>query len=336
MQSGAGISTSAGIPDFRSPDTGIYANLSRLDLPHPEAVFDIHFFRENPKPFYTLAHELFPGKFKPTIAHSFIRLLEKKDILLKAFTQNIDCLEREAGVPADKLVEAHGSFATHRCIECKTSFPDDVMRKAVLDHEVPRCREPVCGGLVKPDITFFGEALPDDFFLNRTLPAAADLCIVMGTSLAVQPFASLPGFCQDGVPRLLINNERVGGLGSRADDVLLLGDCDSGVRTLASALGWLDELEKLWWEVNPAADPADPAKGSGPVAEESLEEQVSKLTDEIDRSLQISKDHTKKLHTELGAGPRAQPAANGRATASQSPPGRQSPVDFPEAQKGND
>jgi NAD+-dependent protein deacetylase SIR2 len=112
-QTGAGISTSAGIPDFRSPDTGLYANLSRLNLPYAEAVFDISYFRNNPLPFYTLAQELYPGKYRPTITHSFITLLHKKGLLLKLFTQNIDCLEREAGVPDELIVEAHGSFARY-------------------------------------------------------------------------------------------------------------------------------------------------------------------------------------------------------------------------------
>ncbi len=221
MKTGAGISTSAGIPDFRSKDTGLYANFANLDLPHPEAVFDISYFRQNPLPFYTLAHELYPGKFRPTIAHSFIRLLYDKGLLLKLFTQNVDCLEREAGVPEELIVEAHGSFAqsvhcgvmrraailtmacqpSQRCIDCYKPFPGDRMRAAVESKQVPRCSDASCNGLVKPDIVFFGEQLPQDFFLNRTLPAAADLCIVMGTSLSVQPFAGLPGTCAEGVPR---------------------------------------------------------------------------------------------------------------------------------------
>ena len=110
-KTGAGISTSAGIPDFRSPDTGLYANLARLDLPYAEAVFDIGYFRKNPLPFYTLAQELYPGKYRPTITHSFINLLNKKGLLMQLFTQNIDCLEREAGVPDELIIEAHGSFA---------------------------------------------------------------------------------------------------------------------------------------------------------------------------------------------------------------------------------
>src|SRR6195952_2952722 len=123
VMTGAGISTSAGIPDFRSPDTGLYANLARLDLPFAEAVFDISYFRQNPDPFYMLAKELYPGQFLPTIAHAFIALLEDKYMLPVLFTQNIDCLERRAGVPAEKIVEAHGCFATQRCIECKTESP---------------------------------------------------------------------------------------------------------------------------------------------------------------------------------------------------------------------
>ena len=300
-QSGAGISTSAGIPDFRSPDTGLYANLARLELPFPEAVFDISFFRNNPLPFYTLAHELYPGKYKPTISHSFIRLLFDKGLLLKLFTQNIDCLDRESGVPDDKIVEAHGSFAHNHCIECKSSFPDDLMKQAVSKRDVPHCLTPQCNGLVKPDIVFFGEQLPEEFHQSRSLPSSADLCIVMGTSLTVQPFASLPDSCSEGVPRVLINLERVGGLGSRPDDVLLLGDCDAGVRKLAAALGWEKDLEALCDGRNQEKPTAD---GDHEVAQtdkdELLDDQITNLTREVDQSLKISDDHTSRLRQHLG------------------------------------
>ncbi|KAH8661993.1 DHS-like NAD/FAD-binding domain-containing protein, partial [Xylariales sp. PMI_506] len=242
---GAGISTAAGIPDFRSPKTGLYHNLARLNLPHAEAVFEIDYFKEHPEPFYVLAKELYPGQFHPTIAHAFIALLSKKNLLHMLFTQNIDCLERAAGVPGSLIVEAHGSFATQRCIECKTPFPDKEMREHVEKGEPPRCSAG-CGGLVKPDIVFFGEQLPEAFFLNRTAPGDADLVLILGTSLSVQPFALLPSMASEGVPRVLFNKERVGDLGTRADDVVYLGDCDSGVRQLADELGWRDELEKSW------------------------------------------------------------------------------------------
>ena len=268
-------------------------------------MFDISYFRQNPHPFYTLAHELYPGKYRPTITHSFISLLHKKKLLLKLFTQNIDCLEREAGLPGDMIVEAHGSFATQRCVDCRQPFSDEAMREHISRKEVPHCES--CPGLVKPDIVFFGEQLPEAFFANRALPAAADLCIVMGTSLTVQPFASLPGFCADGVPRVLINLEPAGGLGSRADDVLLLGDCDTQVKKLAEACGWLEELEEVWAATSPKAaldqlkdkkekkaEPVEPK-----TADELLEEEVRKLTKEVEETLKLTQSHEESVREGL-------------------------------------
>jgi NAD-dependent histone deacetylase SIR2 len=306
VMSGAGISTSAGIPDFRSPETGLYANLARLNLPFAEAVFSIDYFRQKPEPFYELASELYPGKFRPTITHSFITLLYKKGLLLKHFTQNIDCLDREAGLPRSYTVEAHGSFATQRCIDCKLEYPDDEMLEKVQKKEIPHCKNKSCNGLVKPDIVFFGEALPADFFANRTLIYQADLCIVMGTSLTVQPFASLPNMLEDPVPRLLINMEQVGTLGTRADDVLLLEDCDSGVRRLAEACGWLEELEELWAETGIKFKIASKQKkiGSGKQKskDEAFEDEVEELTREVDQTLKLAtqnKSHLENVQSEF-------------------------------------
>lgn len=312
VMTGAGISTSAGIPDFRSPETGLYANLARLNLPYAEAVFDINYFRNNPLPFYTLAHELYPGKYRPTVTHSFISLIHKKGRLLKLFTQNIDCLEREAGVPGDKIVEAHGSFASQRCIECKTEYPEEQMKDKVAEKEVPRCIKKTCNGLVKPDIVFFGEALPEAFHHNRSLPATADLAIVLGTSLTVQPFASLPSFVSEETPRVLINLERVGGLGSRPDDVVLLGDCDEGVRKFADALGWRDELEAEWQKTDPnkgRKQPSAPPKSR----QEKLEDEIEKLTKDIDKSLKVNGETSKRLQEDLSANPgtKDRPTTNG-------------------------
>ena len=197
-----------------------------------------------------------------------------------------------AGIPADRIVEAHGSFASHHCIECGSSYAEQKMTEAIEKRIVLHCEMPQCHGLVKPDIVFFGEALPAAFHHHKSIPADADLCIVMGTSLTVQPFASLPNFCVEGVPRLLINLERVGSLGSRADDVLFLGDCDAGVRKLAKALGWLSELESLWKtttaDVNHAMLPKDQVSGH---EKGNVDLQVAKLSEEVDRSLRISDSH---------------------------------------------
>ncbi|KAL7270545.1 Sir2 histone deacetylase Hst2 [Rhizina undulata] len=301
---GAGISTSAGIPDFRSPGTGLYANLERLNLPHPEAVFDISFFRENPLPFYTLAHELYPGKFRPTITHSLIRLFADKGLLLKCFTQNIDTLERAAGVPAEFMVEAHGSFASQTCIDCKAPFSTENMNAHISAATIPKCLE--CGGVVKPDIVFFGEALPKEFHDSVALAEQADLVIVMGSSLSVYPFAALPGRAAEGCPRLLINLEKVGGLGSRGDDVIVLGECDNGVRRFAKELGWLEELEKLWAETETEGFKAirlkkeeEGRKWEEMGLDERVELEVERLTEEVGKGLKVAEEYRGRVEMAL-------------------------------------
>lgn len=241
---GAGISTAAGIPDFRSPETGLYSSLARLELPRPEAVFDIAYFREDPRPFYSLAQELWPGRFKPTLTHLFMRMFADRGLLLRVFTQNIDALELAAGLPRDQVVFAHGNFMSQHCIDCFADYDRAKLEAHVRRAQPAFCE--ACGGLVKPDITFFGEALPHEFYGSAALVQQADLAIVLGSSLSVFPFAALPMRVDELAPRVLINMEMVGEIGSRRDDVVWLGECDDGVRALAERLGWWDELEGLW------------------------------------------------------------------------------------------
>ncbi|KAI1793371.1 DHS-like NAD/FAD-binding domain-containing protein [Ganoderma leucocontextum] len=267
---GAGVSTAAGIPDFRSPRTGLYANLAKLSLPYPRALFELNYFRFNPVPFFTLTHELYPGRFRPTLTHTFVKLLADTELLHTCFTQNIDTLERQAGVPLDRLVEAHGSFASQHCIDCKKEYDSEKMRRAVEKAEVVHCDDESCAGLVKPDVMFFGESvsvrgqesktptvlkdqeaniatqLPE--LLSQSIPkiSSADLLFVIGTSLTIQPFAKLASMAPETCPRVLINLDFAGDIGTRADDVLLLGKCDSIVRDLCRELGWEDALEREW------------------------------------------------------------------------------------------
>ena len=168
--------------------------------------------------------------------------------------------------------------------------------------EVPHCIRKSCNGLVKPDIVFFGEALPESFHRNRSLPAKADLAIIMGTSLTVQPFASLPSFVREEIPRVLINYERVGGLGSRADDVLLLEDCDAGVRKFADALGWREELEREWARSNPnkgERKEQEEQEALPKTRQEKLDDEVEKLTKDIDNSLKLSEETSDRIKAEL-------------------------------------
>ena len=294
-QDGAGISTSAGIPDIQSPNTGLYARLARLNLPPSpfmEAVFHISYFRVNPKPFYSLIRELYTGLFQPTIAHCFIRLLSDKGLLLKLFEQNNDRLSVLAGVPVDKIVEGHGSYADQHCIDCKSSYPSAKMRQAILGREIPRCEQ--CHGFVKPDIMMYGDELPTAFTQNEMLPAESDLCIVMGTSLTAGNFACLPERCPQGVPRLLINQEHVKTLGSRADDVVLLGDCDDGVRRLAAALGWEAELQALWYELT-RTEGGRKIGSEEQVTSWDADQMVAEITSDVDFSIDVQDEELKAL-----------------------------------------
>ncbi len=189
FMTGAGISTSAGIPDFRSPVTGLYANLSKYNLPFPEAVFDLNYFYKNPQPFYTLSKELMPKNYRPTVSHYFQRLLVQKGHVHKIYTQNIDALEAIAQIPKHKVIAAHGSFEVGHCIGCGTKYPFEWMKNRIEETEYLRCENEDCLEdtdtddslkIVKPDITFFGEELPTEFTMNcHNDLKKCDLLIVM-------------------------------------------------------------------------------------------------------------------------------------------------------------
>lgn len=109
VMTGAGISVSAGIPDFRSPGTGVYSNLQKYNLPTPEALFQIDYFVHNPQAFYDFAQNFDLTKFNPTPTHFFIKMLQDKGLLLLNPTQNIDNLEEKTGMDMTKVIQAHGA-----------------------------------------------------------------------------------------------------------------------------------------------------------------------------------------------------------------------------------
>ncbi|KAM4618948.1 NAD-dependent protein deacetylase sirtuin-3 [Polymixia lowei] len=243
---GAGISTASGIPDFRTPGTGLYANLKKYNIPFPEAVFNIDYFSNDPQPFFSLAKELYPGGHRPNYIHYFVRMLHQKGLLLRMYTQNIDGLEKMCGIPDDKLVEAHGSFATASCHLCYTQYPAEEAKRAIMGDNIPTCT--FCAATVKPDIVFFGEDLPQKYFLHSKDFPKADLLIIMGTSLQIEPFASLVNTVRSTVPRLLLNRYAVGPFEKvplRRGDHLELGDLVDTVQRFAELLGWTNEIEDL-------------------------------------------------------------------------------------------
>jgi NAD-dependent SIR2 family protein deacetylase len=254
---GAGVSVSAGIPDFRTPGTGLYSKLEEYNLPFPEAIFELDYFRQNPFPFIELSKAIWPGQPdgpKPTLGHAFLKLLQEQGALRRVYTQNIDGLESLAGVDDEKLVECHGNFRSCSCTspKCRAQMPDSKeCQQSFMNGSVYPC--PKCGSPVKPEVVFFGEELPMRFqdLIDDDVDSC-DLLIVMGTSLLVAPVATIPRWVGKNVPRVLINRELVGDFRTQAAirkaaldkeglppirDVFVEGDCDDAVRVFSQAIG---------------------------------------------------------------------------------------------------
>lgn len=239
---GAGISVAAGIPDFRSPVTGLYAQVAALGLAEPESIFNLDFFRNTPQPFYTLAGNFLTHSAQPVKAHHFIRMLQDKEVLLCNFTQNIDGLELAAGVHLENLVQAHGHMRSVRCIECGLPGSMEAFLTAIAAQKVLYCEycnpEQTAGSqsLIKPDVVFFGEKLPESFRERFYEVASADLVIVMGTALKVYPFAFLLTYLAGDTPIVLINRENPGI--DRENFLFLAGDIEETIDALAKELDW--------------------------------------------------------------------------------------------------
>jgi NAD-dependent deacetylase len=184
---GAGISVPSGIPDFRSPGTGLW---ERVD---PMAVAHIDAFRQDPVRFWSFYSERFAtlADKQPNGAHRALVELERRGILDAVITQNIDMLHRRAGTR--ELVEVHGSVATCTCPRCGGSVPLEDARALlrIAADGVPRCEN--CGGALKPEVVLFGEMLPEQALARaRVLCERADLLLCIGSSLEVHPVAGLP------------------------------------------------------------------------------------------------------------------------------------------------
>lgn len=247
---GAGISTSLGIPDFRS-SKGFYSQVKHLGLSDPQEVFDLELFHVDPSLFYSIAHMILPpGKiFSPL--HGFIKVLQSKGKLLRNYTQNIDNLESYAGIDHDKLIQCHGSFATATCVTCKFQVDGEDIFPTMRAQEIPFCPKckktriklqanddiftPESYGVLKPDITFFGEPLPKTFhdLINKDLQEC-DLLISVGTSLKVAPVADIVDKIPETVPQILMNKDPIDHCNF---DVSLLGYCDDVATYIAHELG---------------------------------------------------------------------------------------------------
>ncbi len=208
---GAGISTTAGIPDFRSK-TGLFKQLQeKYNMNSPEEFFEISTFLENPNFFYEFCKIFDLSKTKPTLTHKFISFLTKKNIVKYIFTQNIDGLELKAKINNEKIIFAHGTFSKGHCPQCKREIDIEEINKCINEGKIKYCD--ICNGPCKPNIVFYGEPLPEEFFQKGNNCFDADLIIIMGTSLQVHPFASLPIVTTQECWKVVFNMNHVGKFG---------------------------------------------------------------------------------------------------------------------------
>jgi NAD-dependent deacetylase len=200
---GAGISTPSGIPDFRSPQSGLWEKFD------PMEVATIWSFLKNPRKFYEFMFSGLKGFFEalPNPAHYSLAELEKKGILKVLITQNIDNLHQKAG--SKNVIEVHGNSREFICISCKGIYPTEDVREKIerilteKDY-LPKCS---CGGLLKPNVVLFGEQLPKDaLFRSYSAIEKCDLMLIVGSSLVVQPVASFPYLAKKNGAKIIVVN----------------------------------------------------------------------------------------------------------------------------------
>ena len=193
---GAGVSTESGIPDFRSKD-GLYNQKYKYP---PEEILSHTFFMNKTEEFYKFYKEKMNSlKYEPNITHIKLAELEKKDKLKSVITQNIDGLHQKAG--SKNVLELHGSVLRNYCMNCNKFYNAEFIFNS---NGIPKCS---CGGIIKPDVVLYEEGL-DETILNSSVKAIqnADLMIVAGTSLTVNPASSLVNFYK-GNKLVLINRD---------------------------------------------------------------------------------------------------------------------------------
>jgi NAD-dependent deacetylase len=226
---GAGVSVPSGIPDFRTPGTGLWENVDPMEVAHIDA------WRRDPNRFWqfygdrfaTLVHK------EPNEAHLALAELERRGLVKAVITQNIDRLHRKAG--SERVVEVHGSIEHSVCLSCHGKLPlDEVVGQLRAGQGAPRCAG--CNVPLKPDVVLFGELLPEGAMSEaQALALDADLMVCVGSSLEVYPVAGLPAMTRGGGGRLALVTQ--GPTPYDADaEVKLDGDVVEELRAVLAAL----------------------------------------------------------------------------------------------------
>jgi NAD-dependent deacetylase len=226
---GAGVSVPSGIPDFRTPGTGLWENVDPMEVAH------ISVFERDPVRFWTYYRPRFQslGDKRPNRAHEVLAELERRGLVEGVVTQNIDRLHRAAG--SRNVVEVHGSIETSSCTVCGETFGIERVESLFDEEGVAHC--PGCGGAVKPDVVLFGEMLPIEAIERaQEMAAEAELMLCVGSSLEVFPVAELPRLTLGHGGRLAIVTKGPTPYDEEAE-LKLGGEVDEELEALLAALG---------------------------------------------------------------------------------------------------
>lgn len=211
---GAGISTPSGVPDFRSPKSGLWDKVDSLE------VASIFSFRHNPQAFYDWIYPLaqITANAQPNAAHQALATMERKGVLSAVITQNIDMLHTRAG--SQTVYELHGHLREATCIHCFTVFPaKPIIEQFLVDRKVPHC--PKCNSVIKPNVILFGEQLPaKEMLAAQNAARKSDVMLIVGSSLEVAPASDLPVMAMRNGAKLIIINLQPTHMDSMANIVI--------------------------------------------------------------------------------------------------------------------
>jgi NAD-dependent deacetylase len=185
---GAGISTESGIPDYRSPVTGLWEKMDPTKVASVEALHrdPVFFYKAN------LPRWIKYSGAKPNVGHLALAELEREGYIQGVITQNVDSLHLKAG--SRRFYEVHGHLRTGHCLACRQSFAFEEIRRQFEEGVIPpKC---FCGGMIRPDVVLFGDQMSEDYFRAQKEMAGCDVLLVVGTSLQVYPVASLPRYAR--------------------------------------------------------------------------------------------------------------------------------------------
>jgi NAD-dependent deacetylase len=226
---GAGVSVPSGIPDFRTPETGLWSKVDPMEVAH------IDVFEREPERFWSYYRPRFQalGDKEPNRAHEALAELERRGLIEGVITQNIDRLHRAAG--SKNVIEVHGSIETSSCRRCAAVFELEQVDDLFDERGIAICT--TCGGAVKPDVVLFGEMLAESTMARASeLAERADLMLCVGSSLAVHPVAGLPQLTLGRGGRLAIVTKGETPY-DREAELKLEGEVDEELAALLAALG---------------------------------------------------------------------------------------------------